>query len=131
MLGTAVRGRTGARLQWAMLVITSCVLNPTRASSNPPSPNLPYSALNVHGVRGPVAFPHQVHEGLLNPDPSFPHVPAAGNTCLICHHKVKSTTASSDYQASRNATDLMATTITRLTKTDSSSAFARLHIAHA
>jgi len=99
MLGTAVRGRTGARLQWAMLVITSCVLNPTRASSNPPSPNLPYSALNVHGVRGPVAFPHQVHEGLLNPDPSFPHVPAAGNTCLICHHKVKSTTASSDYQA--------------------------------
>src|SRR5690242_4221764 len=57
-----------------------------------------YSVLDINGARGPVAFPHQIHEGVVNPDPSFPHHAAEGDACVGCHHSVKSTTAAGEYQ---------------------------------
>lgn len=58
----------------------------------------PFGLLDPDGVRGPVAFPHQVHEGLVNPDSSFTYQAAEGNACIGCHHSVKSDTPAGEYQ---------------------------------
>src|SRR5580658_10443395 len=67
--------------------------------ANLPDSGTPYSVLDGSGARGPVAFAHQIHAGLLNPDPGFPHHAAPGDACLGCHHNVKSTTEAGEYKA--------------------------------
>jgi Class III cytochrome C family len=57
----------------------------------------PFSVLDLDGARGPVAFPHQLHEGVVNPDPSSPHKAAQGNTCTTCHHTVTSAAGADQY----------------------------------
>jgi hypothetical protein len=71
------------------------------AASGASSPDTlsPFAALDRDGARGPVAFPHKIHEGVVNPDPAFPHQALQGDACTSCHHAVKSTTDAAQYQA--------------------------------
>jgi hypothetical protein len=67
-------------------------------SANGPGSVSPFGVLDADGARGPVAFPHKVHEGVVNPDSFFAHQAAEGNACAGCHHSVKSVTAAAEYQ---------------------------------
>src|SRR5271166_1342653 len=82
----------------SILAILSAGLPATWAATLPDS-RTPFSVLDVNGARGPVAFPHQEHEGVLDPDPAFPHHAASGDACATCHHSVKSVTTANQYQA--------------------------------
>ena len=69
------------------------------AFAGPPDISTAFSLLDPNGARGPVRFPHSVHESSVNPDPAFPHGALEGAACTGCHHSVKSTIVAAEYQA--------------------------------
>ncbi len=71
------------------------------SGANSGNSSSPFGVLDTDGARGPVAFSHKIHEGVVNPDPLFPHRNAEGDACAGCHHSVKSATAAAEYQACR------------------------------
>jgi hypothetical protein len=68
------------------------------SGANLPDSTTPFSVLDANGARGPVPFPHKIHEGVVNPDASFPHHVAEGDSCAGCHHTVSSITSTTQYQ---------------------------------
>jgi hypothetical protein len=86
--------RTAVRILFLFVVLFAAV---TSSGTSLPDSLMQFGVLDREGARGPVAFPHKIHEGVLNPDPSNPHAGAEGNACAGCHHTVTSTTAVGDY----------------------------------